>query len=118
MVSIQVLATPMIGFARSSSVNPMAFSIARAGARSRPCVMVWLCNFMASFQCNAGRGDEKSGPFAPLYLGTKDRNGSIASTSLIAEEKAEVIKGKGRWATPVFAASVALLLMLAYANHF
>ena len=30
IVSIQVLATPMIGFARSSSVKPMAFSMARA----------------------------------------------------------------------------------------
>src|SRR5439155_21965531 len=36
MVSIQVLATPMIGLARSSSVKAMAFSMARAGARSRP----------------------------------------------------------------------------------
>ena len=32
MVSIQVLATPMMGFARSLSVNPMALSMARAGA--------------------------------------------------------------------------------------
>jgi hypothetical protein len=42
MVSIHVFATPMIGLAKSSSVNPMAFSMARAGARSRPCVIVWL----------------------------------------------------------------------------
>ena len=40
MVSIQVLAMPMIGFFRSSSVKPMALSMARAGARSRPWVMV------------------------------------------------------------------------------
>ena len=36
MTSIQVLATPMIGRDRSSSVNPTAFNIARAGARSGP----------------------------------------------------------------------------------
>src|SRR5919204_114562 len=46
MVSIQVLATPMMGLARSSSVNPMPLSMARAGARSRPCVMVWLRSCM------------------------------------------------------------------------
>src|ERR1035437_1377807 len=46
MVSIQVLATPMIGLAGSSSVKPMAFSMARAGARSRPWVMVWLWSFI------------------------------------------------------------------------
>ena len=34
IVSIQVVATPTSGFARSSSVKPTAFSIARAGARS------------------------------------------------------------------------------------
>ena len=39
MVSIQVLATPMIGLRRSSSVKPMALSMARAGARSRPSVI-------------------------------------------------------------------------------
>src|SRR5690242_7867495 len=49
MVSIHVLATPMIGLARSASVKPIAFSMARAGARSRPCVMVWLLSFMAEF---------------------------------------------------------------------
>ena len=36
MVPIQVLAMPMIGFCRSSSVNPMPLSCARAGARSGP----------------------------------------------------------------------------------
>ena len=38
IVSIQVVATPTIGRARSSSVNPTAFSIARAAARSGPSV--------------------------------------------------------------------------------
>ena len=38
MVSIHVVATPMIGRARSSSVNPMALSMALAGARSGPSV--------------------------------------------------------------------------------
>ena len=40
IVSIHVLATPMIGFFRSSSVKPIALSIDRAPARSRPWVMV------------------------------------------------------------------------------
>ena len=35
MVSIHVFAMPMMGFFRSSSVKPMALSMARAGARSR-----------------------------------------------------------------------------------
>ena len=38
IVSIHVVATPTSGFARSSSVNPMALSIARAPARSGPSV--------------------------------------------------------------------------------
>ena len=40
MVSIQVLAMPTIGLARSSSVNPMDLSMARAPARSGPSVMM------------------------------------------------------------------------------
>ena len=36
IVPIHVLAMPMIGLRRSSSVNPMPFSWARAGARSGP----------------------------------------------------------------------------------
>ena len=39
IVSIQVLATPMRGLARSASENPMALNMAREGARSRPSVM-------------------------------------------------------------------------------
>src|SRR6478672_469119 len=39
IVSIQVVPTPTIGFARSSSVKPTAFSIARAPARSGPSVI-------------------------------------------------------------------------------
>ncbi len=38
IVSIHVVATPISGFARSSSVKPTPFSIARAGARSTPSV--------------------------------------------------------------------------------
>ncbi|MCG3159671.1 MAG: hypothetical protein JMDDDDMK_00685 [Acidobacteria bacterium] len=40
IVSIHICATPIIGLARSSSLKPMALSIERAGARSRPVVMV------------------------------------------------------------------------------
>src|SRR5664279_2410469 len=36
---------PMMGLARSSSVNPMAFSMARAGARWAPWVMTRLWRF-------------------------------------------------------------------------
>ena len=39
MVSIQVLATPMMGLLRSPSVNPIALNMARDGARSRPSVI-------------------------------------------------------------------------------
>ena len=38
IVSIHVVATPTSGFARSSSVKPIALSIARAPARSGPSV--------------------------------------------------------------------------------
>ena len=38
IVSIQVVATPMMGWARSWSVKPMALSMARAPARSGPSV--------------------------------------------------------------------------------
>ncbi len=38
IVSIHVVPTPISGFARSSSVKPTPFSIARAGARSTPSV--------------------------------------------------------------------------------
>ena len=42
IVSIQVVPTPTIGFARSSSVKPVPFSIARAPARSGPSVRAAL----------------------------------------------------------------------------
>jgi hypothetical protein len=42
IVSIQVVATPISGRARSSSVRPIPFSIARAGARSGPSVSAAL----------------------------------------------------------------------------
>ncbi len=42
IVSIHVVPTPTIGLARSSSVNPVAFSIARAPARSGPSVRAAL----------------------------------------------------------------------------
>src|SRR5438128_8236919 len=45
MISIQVLATPMIGRDKSSSVNPTAFNIARAGARLGPTSKSWLVSF-------------------------------------------------------------------------
>ena len=51
IVSIQVVATPTSGFARSSSVKPTAFSIARAGARSTPSVNAALCRLAGSDGC-------------------------------------------------------------------
>ena len=48
IVSIHVVATPTSGRARSSSVKPMALSIARAGARSGPSVSAWECRLAPS----------------------------------------------------------------------
>ena len=48
MTSIHVLATPTSGRARSSSVNPTALSIARAGARLGPSVKAALLCFRDS----------------------------------------------------------------------
>jgi hypothetical protein len=48
IVSIQFVATPTSGFARSSSVKPVPFSIARAGARSGPSVSAALCRLAGS----------------------------------------------------------------------
>ena len=48
IVSIQVVATPMMGFARSSSVKPVPLSIERAPARSGPSVSAALCRFAGS----------------------------------------------------------------------
>ena len=48
IVSIHVVPTPMIGFARSSSVKPVAFSIERAPARSGPSVSAALCRLAGS----------------------------------------------------------------------
>ena len=48
IVSIHVVATPMIGLARSSSVKPIAFSIARAAARSGPSVRAALWRLAGS----------------------------------------------------------------------
>ena len=52
IVSIQVVATPTSGFARSSSVKPTAFSIARAGARSTPSVSAALWRLPGSVGCS------------------------------------------------------------------
>ena len=51
IVSIHVVATPTSGFARSSSVKPTAFSIARAGARSTPSVSAALRRLAGSVGC-------------------------------------------------------------------
>ena len=48
IVSIHVVATPISGFARSSSEKPVPFSIARAGARSGPSVSAALCRLAGS----------------------------------------------------------------------
>ena len=48
IVSIHVVPTPTIGFARSSSVKPAPFSIARAPARSGPSVRAALWRFAGS----------------------------------------------------------------------
>ena len=48
IVSIQVVETPTSGRERSSSLKPMPFSIARAGARSGPSVSAALWRFAGS----------------------------------------------------------------------
>ena len=48
IVSIHSVAIPTIGRARSSSVNPTAFSMARAAARSNPSVITALLRFAGS----------------------------------------------------------------------
>src|SRR5712691_8825163 len=48
IVSIHVVATPISGFARSSSVKPTPFSIERAPARSGPSVIVRLSRLAGS----------------------------------------------------------------------
>ena len=48
IVSIQLVATPTSGRARSSSVKPVPFSIARAGARSGPSVRAALWRLAGS----------------------------------------------------------------------
>ena len=48
IVSIHVVDTPTIGRARSSSVKPMPFSIARAAARSGPSVIAALWRLAGS----------------------------------------------------------------------
>src|SRR5690349_6055115 len=68
MVSIHVLAIPMIGLARSSSVNPMAFSMARAGARSLPWVIVWLLSFIAAASVYQRREYDRPPGLSPSRL--------------------------------------------------
>src|SRR5688572_27702677 len=48
IVSIHVVATPMMGLARSASVKPVPLSIARAPARSGPSVRAALTRFAGS----------------------------------------------------------------------
>ena len=59
IVSIHVVATPMRGLARSSSVNPTALSMARAGARSGPSVSVdeWRLPGSVGRSYGSGRSD-------------------------------------------------------------
>ncbi len=52
MVSIQVVATPTSGLARSASLNPTALSIDRAPARSGPSVKACEWRFAGSVGCS------------------------------------------------------------------
>ena len=72
IVSIHVVATPMIGFARSSSVKPVPLSIDRAPARSGPSVIAALCRF-------AGSAGESYGP----GLTPRSYAGSVCGTRCI-----------------------------------
>ena len=58
MVSIQVLATPISGLARSSLVNPIALNIEREPDRSRPSVIRWLRCFKSIGVRDYDRGEQ------------------------------------------------------------
>src|SRR4051794_16301789 len=61
IVSIHVVQTPTSGFARSSSVKPVPFSIARAAARSGPSVSAALRRFAGSLGRSYGLSVTASG---------------------------------------------------------
>src|ERR1019366_205128 len=97
MVSIQVLATPMMGLARSSSVKPMAFSMARAGARSRPWVMVWLWSFIVEItsvrQNKSGAGSAAAS--VKIVNAPTDKTSGVAVKQTTAGDDTE--PGGTRW---------------------
>ena len=70
IVSIHVVATPTNGRARSSSVKPIAFSIARAAARSGPSVMTAELRLAGSDGRSYGFSD------MPPILGGRPRGAS------------------------------------------
>jgi VIT1/CCC1 family predicted Fe2+/Mn2+ transporter len=84
MTSIQVLATPMIGRDKSSSVNPTAFNIARAGARSGPTSKLWLVSFN-SFGMSAYF------PFFPPFFLSSAFSSFFMSVSIIASVAASTL---------------------------
>src|SRR5438093_10826165 len=82
MVSIQVVATPTSGRARSSSVKPIALSIDRAPARSGPSVSAALWRFAGSLGWPYG-SVECSGIDEPS-VGRIGMAGGGAQSSLLA----------------------------------
>ena len=100
IVSIQVVQTPTIGLARSSSVKPIAFSIARAPARSGPSVSAALCRFAGSDGLSYGVVRVSRGHGASL-----DRVGRVAApfaegagveADVVASGEHELLRDDGR----------------------
>src|SRR5579871_6694580 len=86
IVSIHVVETPMMGFARSSSVNPIAFSIDRAAARSGPSVRAALWRLAGSEGRSYGEPVMAAHPIrAPLSR--VDLGGHVDAPGLARHEK-------------------------------
>src|SRR6266436_1407320 len=81
MVSIQVLATPISGFVRSSPVKPMALNMARDGARSRPLVIRRLRCFRSIGLEDYDRGARKRKRGSKMFIRETQRKQSQKSSS-------------------------------------
>src|SRR5256885_8319055 len=85
MTSVQVFATPTSGRARSSSVNPTAFRLARAGARPGPSVRSRLLCF-GSFGIAPPCAEFLNGPrnFSQIGAGGQSGSGQWVSALIVS----------------------------------
>ena len=95
IVSIHVVATPTSGRARSSSVKPIPFSIARAGARSAPSVSAALWRLAGSDGRSYGFAHTGPAPGPRLRSGITSVSGkrrrSSASHASASSRRAQTI---------------------------